>query len=373
MAARTPSPTDYLERVDAIASLIREQVAWSQRERRLAPEVVDAFHENGLFRLLVATEYGGGGLCEVDAARVIEAVARIDASAAWNVMIAGSSAGYARALAPAARAAILSAPRALIAGVINPRTIRLRPVEGGYVVSGRGPFASGCSQATWLGAGGLLTGETSDHAPSLLLAFMPAAQGEILDTWRSTSLRGTGSHDILFNDVFVPSQFVADHADVPATRAGAAIAAVAVGTARHAFDEFIGLAATKISFGSSALIRERADVQIAVARAAGLIEAAHALLTAFMADLPDRVPGGERLRLKQQALLRTACVSATDLAVQAVDLVHTAAGTSTLPESSPIGLCWRDLHGVQQNLSVQPKYYQTVGQVLLGIGAEGSV
>jgi indole-3-acetate monooxygenase len=373
LAADTLSTNDYLERVETIAPLIREHIAWSQRERRLAPAVVDAFHEQGLFRLLIAKEYGGGGLPEVDAVRVIEAVARIDASAAWNVMIAGSSAGYVRALAPAERAEILGAPRSLVAGVINPHTIRLRAAEGGYVVSGRGPFASGCSQATWFGGGGLLTGDRTAHGPALLLAFMPAADGEIIDTWRATGLRGTGSHDILFNDVFVPSHHVADNGDAPAARAGAVIAAVAVGTARHTLDEFLDLGSVKVSFGSRGLIRDRADVQITVARAAGLIEAAHALLTSFMAEVPDRVPGGEPLPLREQALLRTACVTAAELAVDAVDLINTAAGTSTLHEDSAIGRYWRDIHAVQQNLSVQPKYYQAVGQVLLGVGAEGSV
>jgi alkylation response protein AidB-like acyl-CoA dehydrogenase len=374
--AEAPSPADYLERVEVIAPLIRDNVAWSQRERRLAPAVVDAFHDHGLFRMLITRELGGGGLPEIEAARVIEAIARVDASAAWNVMIAGSSAGYARALEPAIAAGILGGPRMLIAGVINPHTIRLRAVEGGYVVSGRGPFASGCSQATWFGAGGLLVGDSQPGGPpssSLLLAFFPASQGKILDTWKVSGLRGTGSHDILFNDVFVPAERVANNRDVPSTRAGVATAAVAVGAACHALEQFVELAAGKVSFGSRSMVRDRADVQIAVARATGMIEAAHALMTSYLAELPDRARGGEPWTLKQQGLLRMSCVMAADLAVQAVDLIHTVAGTSSLPEDSVIGLCWRDIHAVQHNLSVQPRHYEAIGKILLGAEGAASV
>lgn len=363
-----------LERVEDLGPLIRSNTALSQRQRKLPEPVVEAFHDAGLFRLLVARELGGVGLSEVEAVRVVEAVARHDASAAWSVMIANSSAGYARALDPVVTAEILSPPRSVIAGVINPHTLSLTAAEGGYLLNGTARFASGCTHASWLGGGGLLKrgpGPDSPFPPgSLLLAFVPVDRGEILDTWNVTGLRGSGSHDIRFIDVFVPARYVANNADVPSTRAGATIAAVAVGTARRAIEEFVNLAAGKVSFGSRSLVRDRADAQIAVARASGLVEAASALLTAYKADYPDRTRGGPGHTPREDALLRMACVTAADLAVQAVDLVATAAGTSTLPEDSAIGLCWRDIHAVQQNLSVQPRHYQPIGQVLLGADGE---
>lgn len=361
---------EALQRADDLGALIRSSQAESQRQRRLPAPVVDAFHEAGLFRLLVSTDFGGLGLKEIEGAAVVEAVARHDASAAWSVMIANSSAGYARALPPGVTAEILSPPRSVIAGVINPHTLTLEAVEGGFILDGKAPFASGCTHASWFGGGGLLKRGSADgsrFAPgSLLLAFVPAERGEILDTWHVTGLRGSGSHDIRFDNVFVPEQYVANNADVPATRAGATIAAVAVGTARRAFEEFVALASGKVSFGSRSLVRDRADAQIAAARALGLVEAASALLRSYMAGYPDRVRGGPAQSPGEEASLRMACVTAADLAVQAVDLLATAAGTSTLPEDSPIGLCWRDVHAVQQNLSVQPRHYQAVGQVLLG-------
>lgn len=359
-----------LETVQALGPLIRENALVGQRERRLPAALVDAFHDAGLFRLLVAPEFGGLGLREIEAAGVVEAVARHDASAAWSVMIANSTAGYTRALDPAVTREILSPPRTVVAGVVNPHTVTLTAAEGGYILNGRAPFASGCTHASWLGGGGLLKGAASARFEpgALLLAFVPAGKGEILDTWNVTGLRGSGSHDVLFTDVFVPERYVANNANVPATRAGATIAAVAVGAARHAIEAFGSLATGKVSFGSRSMVRDRPDAQIAMAKATGLVEAATALLSGYMAAYPDRVAGGPPHAPGDEANLRLACVTAADLAVQAVDHIAAAAGTSTLPEDSVIGLCWRDAHAVQQNISVQPRHYQETGRVLLGGG-----
>jgi alkylation response protein AidB-like acyl-CoA dehydrogenase len=363
--------SDLLERVNELGPLIRANAQVSQQLRRLPDALVEAFHDAGLFRMLVGQELGGNGLREIEAVRVVEAIARHDASAAWSVMIANSSAGYARALEPAVTAEILADPHAVIAGVINPHAVTFRAVDGGFLLGGQAPFASGCTHASWFGGGGLLRGDAgaSRYQPgSLLLAFVPSSQGEILDTWNVTGLRGSGSHDILFRDVFVPGRYVANNDDVPATRAGATVAAVAVGTARRAIEEFVALAVNKPAFGSRSRVSERADAQMAVARATGLVEAASALLTGFMADYPDRTRGGPPQTAREEALLRMACTTAAELAVQAVDLIATAAGTSTLPEDSIIGLCWRDAHAVQQNLSVQPKHYQPIGEQLMADG-----
>jgi len=359
---------ELLERVEAIGPLIREQAGQAQAERRLPAPLVTAFHEAGLFRILVATELGGGGLREIEAVEVVEAVARHDASAAWSVMIANSSAGYVRALEPEAITEILKPPQSVVAGVVNPHALSMTAVDGGFVLNGTAPFASGCTHATWFGGGGTLRpgGAPSAYEPgSLLLGFVPAAQCEILDTWNTTGLRASGSHDIVFREVFVPARYVANNSDVPATRAGATIAAVAVGAGRRAIEAFVELATGKVSFGSRSLVRDRADAQVAVAKASGLVEAAHALLTAFMAEHPDRRRGGPPQTAREEASLRMACVTAADLAVQATDLIATVAGTSTLQEDSVIGRCWRDVHAVQQNISVQPRHYQPIGQALL--------
>jgi hypothetical protein len=128
----------------------------------------------------------------------IEELARHDASTAWNGFIANSSALIAAFLEPAVNQAIFADPRSIVAW--GPRnTSRARAIEGGYCVTGRWDFASGCRQARWLGAhchvleaDGTLRLNRLGQATVRTLLF-PAIDATLLDTWRTIRLRGTAS------------------------------------------------------------------------------------------------------------------------------------------------------------------------------------
>jgi alkylation response protein AidB-like acyl-CoA dehydrogenase len=320
---------------------------------------------------------------------MIEVAARVDASAGWNLAIGNGSLGFIRGLDESAATEILSTPRVLAAASLGPG-IRLRQVEGGFIVSGRGAFASGCSQANWFGAGGLLldaAGPVRDAngAPAIRMGIIPRDQVEIDDTWNVTGLRGTGSHDIVLKDIFVPAARVLD---VSATgprrfdplgaipvqlRLGSHITAVAIGATWHAVEELKTLANAKPNFGSATLIRDRPDVQIAVGRATGLVDAARVTVTSVIAKLAPRALLGEPIGPRDLARLRLSYVTAGSLCVEAVDLVHGAAGTTTLAEDSVIGRCWRDVHAVAQHVSQQTKHFETAGRVMLGLPPQGLV
>ena len=256
----------YVAAVEAIAPLIADHVLWSQQERRLAPAVVEAFHDAGLLRLMIPRDLGGEGMDEYELVPIIEAVARIDASAGWNLAIGNGSLGLVRGLEEAAATEILSVPRVLAAGTVGLGVV-LRQVDGGFRVSGRGGFASGCSQANWLNAGGLLVDDDgpvlgANGAPSIQIAFFPTEQAEIVDTWHVTGLRGTGSHDLVVRDLFVPAARVVEMGAtrqsrfnplgmIPVqSRLGSHLTAVAIGAAWHAVDELTSLATTKANFGT---------------------------------------------------------------------------------------------------------------------------
>lgn len=386
MTAPTPVSV-FLERISAIAPLIRDHVEWSQRERRLAPAVVEAFHDAGLFRLLIPREFGGEGIQEHEVLPMVEAVSRIDASAGWNLAIGNGSSGFIRCLEESAAAEIFAVPRLLAAGSASP-TVRFREVEGGYIISGRGQFASGCSQANWIMGAGPCVRETGlaltpAGAPAVLVAFLPVAEAELLDTWNVTGLRGTGSHDVLFHDAFVPAARVGELTApqqrrfdplgaIPImSRLGSHLTGVAIGSAWHAIDELKALAGGKVNFGTASLIRDRADVQIAIGRAAGLVDAARPTCTFAFNEVMQRTLAGTKPTMEDLVRMRLSYVTATALCVQAVDLVHAAAGTSTLAENSVIGRCWRDVHAVSQHVSQQGKHYENGGRVMLGLAPAG--
>jgi indole-3-acetate monooxygenase len=380
-----PDATPWIERAAALAPLISRCADESERERRLAADVVEAFHGAGLFRIQIPERFGGAGLDPIEAMPVYEEVAAADGSAGWNLAIGAGGGAFAAMLDDAdALEEIVGAPRALLAGSVNPAALRVVPDGDGYRVSGRLRYASGVSQSNWLMAGGIVfDGDqprlTRDGVPVIVGTFFPTREARVLDTWHPNGLAGTGSHDVEVNDVRVPSvrcfEFFTTKprpfdplAALPLfSRLGATITGVGIGIARRAIDELAELAGAKMPMGSpGSLLRERAGVQIDVARARGLVDGARAHVTHVAREVFARVRSGAAPSLDDQVRLRLAYVTAAEQFARAVDLVRNAAGMNAIALGSVLERCWRDAHAVTQHIAISPSHLERLGRITLG-------
>src|SRR5947209_18784402 len=181
-----------------LSALARERAAETEAGGRLAAEVGDALRASGLHRAGAPAALGAAEAPPAVTLRCAEEVARGDASAGWCVSIAATSSLLAGWLERDAAEEVFGDPRTIAAGVWAPRG-SARRVDGGYRVSGRWPFCSGITHSDYLFSGSLVEG---DRAPTVV--GIPTAELEIADTWHTTGLRGTGSHDAVAADVFVP-------------------------------------------------------------------------------------------------------------------------------------------------------------------------
>src|SRR5262245_24275820 len=225
---------DMAERIDA--------------NRRLPIGLVDELRDSGLLRGGAPVEVDGLELPPGTALRCAEEVARGDASVGWCISIAITSSLLIAYLPPASRDELFGAGRGVAAGVWAPQG-KARRVSGGVVVSGRWAFCSGITHADVLFAGCVL-----DERPAVLA--LPTGQLNILDTWHTLGLRGTGSHDAVADDVFVPDARVFSIFDGPVLNRplyrfppfgffASCITAAAMGNARAAIDDFVELAQAK--------------------------------------------------------------------------------------------------------------------------------
>ena len=210
---------------------------------------------------------------------------------AWQLAASmGCSAGILR---PTLREIFGSDPHVRTAGALRPFGTAV-VVDGGYRVTGRWPLGSGCQHSAWIVGGcRILDGAEprvrADGTPITRLLFFPAAECEVLDTWHSIGLRGTGSHDYVVNDVFVPAPRSLSFREPP-VEAGplyilptialfaTALAAVPLGIARHAIDILIELAGTKIATRSRQTLRDDATLQMHLGRAEALLRSGRAFL-----------------------------------------------------------------------------------------------
>jgi alkylation response protein AidB-like acyl-CoA dehydrogenase len=255
-------------------------------------------------------------------------------------------------------------------------------VDGGYRVTGRWPLGSGCQHSDWIvGSCRILDGDqprlAADGTPVTRIMLFPAAECEILDTWHSIGLRGTGSHDYAVADVFVPSARSVSFREPPVEQGplyalptialfGAVLAAVPLGIARHAIEILMELAGTKIVARSRKVLREDVTMQANLGRAEALLRSGRAFLYAALEEAWQVVSEGSTLSLAQRATLWLASTHAANTAKEATELMFSAGGSASPYVSSGLERCVRDIHTATQHITLAPANYQMVGQALLG-------
>ena len=368
--------TDPVEAARRLAPTAAELAPAAERDRRLAEPLVAALADAGLFRLCVPAAAGGLEAPPGTLVAVVRALAAGDAAAGWCVAIAATSGLVAGYLPEAAARAISADPATMVAGVFAPKG-RATPEPGGFRVSGRWPFASGCEHADWLMGGCVVDG-------GMRLMLAPAEAFTIHDTWHVMGLRATGSHDIELDGVHIPAERTASVLGDAPLQPGPlyafplfgllalAIAAVSLGIARGALDDLIALAGGKVPTGGKRTLAERGTVQAEVARAEAAVRAAGALLDEAIGAAWERAVAGAGVDVEQRAALRLAATHATAVCARATDTAYTLAGGSALYESSPLQRRVRDAHAATQHMLVAPATWELTGRVLLGMPTDAT-
>jgi alkylation response protein AidB-like acyl-CoA dehydrogenase len=208
VAAGVAGDDDRVRRARVAAEVIAPLSARIEAERRLPEEAVRALVDAGVFKLLVPRAYGGAEATAATLVSVLETIARADGSAGWCAMI-GASSGLMSAFLDDETARTIYAPDDAITGGVFAPMGRATPVDGGFRVSGRWPFASGCEHAAWRMGGVVVSGAPAapgaSGAPDVRSVIFEASETRIVDTWNVSGLRGTGSHDLEVADVWIPA------------------------------------------------------------------------------------------------------------------------------------------------------------------------
>jgi alkylation response protein AidB-like acyl-CoA dehydrogenase len=390
--AVTPGPVPSYARDELLAAIgvlterLRAAADEIERARTLPEPLVEAMVEVGLYRMLLPRALGGGEVDPLTYFDVIEALARADSAAAWSVLISTSSmTSTVRGLGDEALAAMFATPRqTVMAGSAPPRG-RAVPAPGGYRLTGRWSQGSNILLAGWVHVGchvhdGGEPRRGPDGNPVYLMCAFPAGEAQVIDTWHTTGMRGTGSHDYAVSDLFVPGDRVhpavaeSDRPQALYRFAGwthVAHAAIGLGIARVAIEEFVGLAGGKRAtwLPAEGRLASRTTIQARVARAEALVGSGRAYVREATRDAWDTVCRGERLSADQRAIYRLAIVQAMTNAVEAVDLMYSAAGATAIYTASRLDRCLRDAHTAAAHVWVAPDTYELAGRLLLGLEA----
>jgi alkylation response protein AidB-like acyl-CoA dehydrogenase len=387
-AAADDSP--ILHAAIGLAEQIRTASDEIERGRRLPPGIAAAMKEAGVFGMAMPRVWGGPELDPLTQFRVIEALAMAEGSVGWCAMI-GCDGGYVTAFLDQDVAGAMYPDPLVATAAAATTTGQATRVPGGYRVSGRFPFVSGCQHCEWVWLGCIVVDNgvprvDRNGVPVTRQCVLPLSQCEILDTWHTTGLRGTGSNDVVVHDEFVPEECTFSFQDPQLIKRPGALyafpflfiakaAAPALGVARHAIDVLVESAAVKPArrytlgehIEASKVLRDDVYVQEAVGRAATLLAAARAYYFDVMGDLWATLVNGERPSERRLALFTTAYPHVVGVCVEVVQLVYKAAGGGAVYQKGPLDRCLRDVLTMNQHVVGTLRTYEMAGRLLLGL------
>jgi alkylation response protein AidB-like acyl-CoA dehydrogenase len=381
-APEAPSPLDAARK---LVPQIRSCAEQTDAARELPRPLFEALADAGLFRLALPRALGGTELDLPTYIQVIEELGKADASTAWVVNQCAIFATYAaRMPRDVARAIWIDTPRGVVANTPLP-SARAIVVPGGYRVTGRQGFSTGCRHAAWLAAHATIVENGQPRLdqglPETRYMFVPAADAELLDTWRVHGMRGTGTHHFAVNDVFVPAERTVLSVTAPLVETGplykiprtllfaSGDAAAAMGMARTCLETFFELAGAKTPRAMQALLRDQSMIQVNVGQAEAHLRSGRAFLTEAVREIWTAATAGT-VTLDHRATLRLATTHGIRLAAQVIDIVYNAAGVTAVYDENLLQRHFQDIHVITQHLQGRLAHYEMVGRYWLGLSID---
>jgi alkylation response protein AidB-like acyl-CoA dehydrogenase len=386
----TAGDSPVLRAAIGLAEQIRAASAEIERGRRLPAGIAAAMKDAGVFGMAMPRAWGGPEVDPLTQFRIIEALAMADGSVGWCAMI-GCDGGYMTAFLDQDVGRAMYPDLLMATAAAATTTGQAVRVPGGYRVSGRFPFVSGCNHCEWLWLGCVVHENgvarvDGNGVPQTRQCFVRLSECDILDTWHTTGLRGTGSNDVVVRDVFVEEARTFSFQDPALIKRPGPLyafpflfiakgAAPALGIARHAIDAVIESAATKPArrytvgerIEAAKVLRDDVYVQDAVGRAETRLAAARAYYFHVMGDLWVTLLAGRQPSERQVALFTAAYAHVVGVCVDVVQLVYKAAGGTAVYQKGPLDRCLRDVLTMNQHAIGTSRTYEMAGRLLLGL------
>jgi 3-hydroxy-9,10-secoandrosta-1,3,5(10)-triene-9,17-dione monooxygenase len=382
---QVPSAVELVARAKALAPKLRERAVRAERERNVPTESVREYIDAGLVRTLMPRRWGGYEHDhEVEFDIAVELGRSTCGSSAWVLNYFTDHACILAHFPEAAQHDVWAdGPDACISTTAAP-TGKAEVAPGGYRLSGKWAWSSGVRHAQWVMIGGLVFREGEDH-PDMRLMLVPTSDIEILDTWYCSGLRGSGSHTVQAEDLFVPEHRTVSFSTLrdahsPGSEVNTnpiyrtpflavhtyTLFAPALGAARGAYEEFCEWTKKRYLTYTQLAIAQHVPVQIKVAEIGAQLDAAELLARRGLATARADYTG---MTIETRTLLRRDFTYAMRMLVDAMEALVRISGSSGLLDDNPVQRAWRDVHAigshVVMNWDVPAENY---GRMQFGLG-----
>ena len=363
-ADHTGGVDEMVASIQEVLPRLQASALTEEKEGRLSGETIRTLDGIGVFKVSVPLEYGGLGYSTEDQRRVFTAIGKIAGSTGWVSWVTTTHGRWIAMFPKQAQDEVYGVDWVgpLLSGVLSPTGPgRARRVKGGYVLSGRWPFCSGCRHSAWAILGSMVDG--ADGEPEMILPIVSLADVEILDDWAVSGMKASGSNTVqLVQELFVPEHRVMRMKDAVAGNwaspppAGQVLyrnnfldyttilsGATPLGMAKGALDYYLERLDKRGIVGTDYKIQGDAPVaHLQLADAVARIEAAERLLSADCKELDNRAAAGEPTNDLFQTKLKFDVAVSVRGCCEAIEILHRGSGAATIHEANPMQRYARD-------------------------------
>ena len=371
---RTTEVQSVLDGVRDLLPTFRERADEGDRLRVVPEASIKELEETGFFRLLQPARYGGFEADPVDFYTAVRDIAAADGSTGWVSSVVGVHPWQVALFADEAQQAVWGDDQSVRLSSSYAPTGRAVLTDGGFRLSGKWSFSSGCDHCSWVLLGGLVFNEEG-QVVDFRTFMVPREKYQVVDVWNVVGLRGTGSNDILVEETFIPEAFTLSMGETGQCRGPgqavndsdlyklpfhsiftSTIATPIIGMAKGAYAEHVEMQQKRVR---AAYLGEKASLDpfaaVRIARSSSEIDAAWALLMNNIREEQDLVARGEQIPLELRLRVRRDQVLGTARAIEAIDSLFEASGGRALAEGTFLQRAWRDAHAGRVHAANDPE------------------
>jgi alkylation response protein AidB-like acyl-CoA dehydrogenase len=393
---KRPTIAELKARVTNVSAQIKARAHNTEKSGRVPAENILALRDIGYFDIVKPRAFGG---YEYDFDVLVDLnidLAKACASTAWVGGLLAAHQWLIASFPERAQHDVWDQNRDAVACGSYAPAAKAIVSEGGYSLSGRWSFASGCDNAQWSVCAALLPSRTEADRFTPAFLLVPASDYVIDDTWNVVGLAGTGSKTLQLKDVFVPEHRVLMFAETTSGKTPGALlyadnpgfsipmlcnipsclASVAVGTAAGALEDYLEATAKRVTrgavAGSNNRMAEFPTIQLRVAEAAASTDAAREILLRDLRDRATSVRANQPVTIEERIVSRRGQAFAVSLAIRASEALNASTGGQGLDLSNPVQRAWRDANAVGRHISMNWDAVGTMyGQLALGLTPQG--
>jgi len=383
-----PGREQLVERVSGIAPLLQKNAAWSEENRRLSDESIEALADAGVFRMRVPKRYGG---YESDTRTLVDVateIGRADGSTAWTASVYWIPTWMTCMFPDHVQDEVFSTPDVRVCGTLSPSAMAV-PTDGGIVVNGKWGFVSGAPHAHWQEIIAILVGGGGEPYP--VVALVPMSDLQIIDDWYTAGMKGSGSVSTVAADVFIPQERVLpifsilegqsaspENAAANIYRApllpvaSASSVGCVVGMAKGAKDAFFArLPQRKITYTGYEKQAQAPLTHLQVAAAVAKVDEAEFHAHRLTAMVDSKGVQGAQWSMEERITARADLGAVCRLGKEAVDILASASGGSSIYSDQPMQRVFRDINAVNMHALMHPDTNaELYGRILCGLGPD---